>query len=408
MSSTSGVDFDPNRHIDYLTFEHMTVVVTEKKLHDQIFLIDSDPELLVDLVKKVASTDTDAVKIGVLYRACGHTTPFCIEKVMLDDDEEVVVVYNTDSMALDGELVDQAREEIQKTVRILAEDFPVYSLAFENAELAQIWKRQFDQGSCATFALFDLEQILAMEMGQFYDFAKGCSRKLDDENPNIFVLGGLPVCLMAAIQSVQGRTEHSIIIRSGLMIPTGNDDTCFSVNGEITTMRTLRLQVTQSGLFNPIIAIANQQNLDLFRLADLFETPPGTLSRNRLPSLGNIIFDSSVKQNDQLHDREDKSPLQKDRISDNEEEDEKPPWQNGSISESKEDEGKSPLQNDKTFECTAKSKNKISSERRVFLALMTVAIMYLVHVFAVAKDNTEKLQEVETDDLDDEETKQQR
>jgi hypothetical protein len=55
-----------------------------------------------------------------------------------------------------------------------------------------------------------------------------------------------------------------------------------------------------------------------------------------------------------------------------------------------------------------KSKNQISSERRVFVALVIVAIVYLVHVFAVAKDNTEELQEVENDNLDDEENKQQR
>ena len=162
MSSASGIDLDPN--IEYLTFEHMSIVLTEKKLDDQIFLIDSDPKLLVDLVTKVASTDTDAVKIGVLYRAGGHVTPFCIEKIIFDD-EEVVVVYNTDSMALDIELFDQACEEIQMTIRLLAEKFPVYSLAFENAEMAQRWRRQFDQGSCATFALFDLEQLLAMDTG---------------------------------------------------------------------------------------------------------------------------------------------------------------------------------------------------------------------------------------------------
>jgi hypothetical protein len=274
MSVTLDINFD--QHIDYATFEHMAIVVTEKKLDNQIFLIDSDPQLLVDLVKKVASTDTDAVKIGVLYRACGHTTPFCIEKVLLDEEEEIVVVYNTDSMALDRELVDHAREEIQNTIRMLAKHVPVYSLAFENAELSQRWKRQFDQGSCATFALFDLEQILAMEMGQFYDFVQKCSSKLDDENPNIFVLGRLPVCLMAAIQSA---------------------------------MQKLPLQITQAGLFNPMIALVNQQNLDLFRFADYFETPPGTFSRNRLRTIGNIIFESAIKQNDRLYDcREEKHP----------------------------------------------------------------------------------------------------
>lgn len=66
------------------TFDHMHFVLSGKNVKEgTIYLIDNDIKTMLNFIKLIKTEDTAPLKIGVLFRINGHTSPFCIEKKYL-------------------------------------------------------------------------------------------------------------------------------------------------------------------------------------------------------------------------------------------------------------------------------------------------------------------------------------
>lgn len=280
------------------SFDHMPFILKEMGWKEgEIFLIDNDQEALIKLIGLVRDLDCEEVKIGVLFRVDGHTTPFCIEKKFLkkkglyieeDTDEiieyckekERVVVYNTDSTAMD---IDQG-DSIRALVREVAKVADVYSLAFEdpNGSIVRDFKRQSDEGSCATFSLHDIRQII--DDRSFYEFVMENSKMVmgdinskigvnDSDSNNalygLYNLKKLPPALIATMQSINGKEEAGAIIRNGLRTIIGNQEVSsedeFRINGELINLASLIGDIDEEGCYiNPVINIMNEHNSLLY------------------------------------------------------------------------------------------------------------------------------------------------
>jgi hypothetical protein len=162
------------------TFEHMHWIFEGKKVQEgTIFLIDEDIDTLINLITLIKEEDTLSVKIGVLLRINGHTTPLCIEKKIEERDNgdvENIYVYHTDSTVMDIDVGGTIKEIIHK----ISEKgiCCVYSLGIIDKErnILRNYKRQSDEQSCATFSLFDVEQMLKMD---FFQFANKNSERVE-------------------------------------------------------------------------------------------------------------------------------------------------------------------------------------------------------------------------------------
>jgi hypothetical protein len=258
-----------------VNFDFMPYILAAKKVAPgTIFLIDNDVDVLLELIKLVRETDTCSVKIGVLFRLSGHTTPFCIEKIVPEDDElssssmgsnsmEKVVVYHTDSVVMD---IDQG-DEIKEVVKQISKVVPIYSLGYYDPDqtILRDYKRQSDEYSCATYTLFDVEEIIQMN---FYQFAKENSNEYSD---NLFILNKLPSIFMATIQSIEGSKEGGTVVRNGLkhFIKENPRDSVQTIiiNGEKTSLRKIYKELQEEGISNPIIQIINQYYYELYKNA---------------------------------------------------------------------------------------------------------------------------------------------
>ncbi|MBT4990012.1 MAG: hypothetical protein HOM96_05710 [Rickettsiales bacterium] len=248
------------------TFDHMSAIFLAKsKKEGEIFLIDDDIDALLSLINLIKQVDSEGVKIGVLFRISGHTTPFCIEKLIDDDDKEQVVAYHTDAVVMD---IDQS-DEMHHLVKEVAKIIPIYSLGFQDTDRLTLrdFKRQSDHGSCATYALFDVEEII--EDPSFNQFVKDNSNVTDDSN--IFDLQALPPVFMSTIQSIEGCSDAGVTIRNGLRylveqnkVPAQQQ---IKINGELTTLLSLMDDVTAEGIPNPIIDIMNEANFTYYEQA---------------------------------------------------------------------------------------------------------------------------------------------
>lgn len=169
-------------------------------------------EALSHAVRQIKSSESLSVKIGILYRTAGHTTPILVEKVVRDDKEEdagEIFIYNTDSTALDIDAADAIRQDLQE----LSQFGQVYSLAYEDPtqKIMHSYKRQHDKESCATFSLIDLENMLREDFGKF-----ARHHSIVTEHPNISTLTKLPASFMYVTQSVEGKEEYGERTRKGL------------------------------------------------------------------------------------------------------------------------------------------------------------------------------------------------
>jgi hypothetical protein len=254
------------------------ILAAKKVTPGTIFLIDNDVDVLLELIKLVRDTDTCSVKIGVLFRVSGHTTPFCIEKIIPEDEElssdskssnsmEKVVVYHTDSVVMDIDQGDAVKEVVEQISKVV----PIYSLGYYDPDqtILRDYKRQSDEYSCATYTLFDVEEMIQMN---FYQFAQENSNKYSD---NLFILKKLPPIFMATIQSIEGRKEAGTVVRNGLKHfitenPRDADQTII-INGEKTSLRKIYKELQEEGISNPIIQIMNQYYYELYKNATEYQ-----------------------------------------------------------------------------------------------------------------------------------------
>jgi hypothetical protein len=277
---------------DLSSFDHMPIIICGRGWKEGgIFLIDDDQEALIQLIELVKDLDCEEVKIGVLFRVDGHTTPFCIEKKCVnekdrctedhteDDNEEdteeivdKVVVYNIDSTAMD---IDQG-DSIRALVKEVAKVADIYSLAFQDSEeaIAISCKRQFDEGSCATFALHDIERIV--EDKHFYDFVVDPMNSDRVEN-GLFNLKRLPMTLKATMQSITAvKEEYDVIVKSALRgilanhrHPGVSEEDQFKINSEcanlLDLLDLLDARDESGGRINPVINILNERNGLIYR-----------------------------------------------------------------------------------------------------------------------------------------------
>lgn len=290
------------------TFTHMPYILAQKQVSEgEIFLIDGDVVALQGLIRLIKETDTEDVKIGVLFRVNGHTTPFVIEKIFDESTEQdTVCVYHTDSVVMDIDVID----DIKAVVRAIAEDTLIYSLGIHDPQgvILRDYKRQFDASSCATYALYDIEQILMMD---FYAFVRQNS---DLITGNLYNLTSLPHALMAAIQSVNGRQEAGMQLRNGLQYYVDCDPERANhpivVNGESTTLTRLLQEIRQERISNPIIDIMNSNNLALYDMG-LSRFDESSVRKHKLTAedieknrtkYADLIFDIATRQFDAQSD----------------------------------------------------------------------------------------------------------
>jgi hypothetical protein len=266
-------------------FDHMSAILKDKgKKEGEIFLIDGDIEALKGLINLIETTPSEDVRIGVLFRVAGHTTPFCIEKKFNEENElETVSVYRTDSVVMD---IDQ-REEIRALVNEVATVAPIYSLGFEDRDgsILRDYKRQSDVGSCATYSLFDVEEMI--KDSSFSDFVASHHNTTDAHN--IFDINALPAVFMATIQSINGIEEAGERIRNGLRhfierstIPT---DQQIEINGEITNLVALMIKIEAEQIPNPVIDIMNETNLKHYNNAHGDEVTIYDLDSHKLQTM---------------------------------------------------------------------------------------------------------------------------
>jgi hypothetical protein len=244
------------------TFDHMPAILKSKGREEgEVFLIDGDVEALKGLISLVKDTDSEEIKIGVLFRVDGHTTPFCIEKKIDESGEETISVYHTDSVVMD---IDQG-EQTRQLIREVAKVAPVYSLGFQDSDrsILRDFKRQSDIGSCATYSLFDIEEMIKDR--DFSDFV-AANHKITRED-NIFDLCALPPVFMSTIQSIDGKQDADADenIRNGLryFIEKNNipEQQLMEINGEMTSLLTLMREIEEEQIKNPVIDIMNETNL---------------------------------------------------------------------------------------------------------------------------------------------------
>lgn len=244
------------------TFNHMPYILAKKQVPEgEIFLIDGDIKAFQSLIQLIKETETEDIKIGVIFRVNGHATPFVIEKIFDEKTEkDNVCVYNTDAVVMDIDAVD----DIKALINVIAQDTPIYSLGIRDPQgnILRDYKRQFDTSSCATYSLYDIEQILRMD---FHSFALEHSEQISE---NLYNLQALPPALMASIQSVNGKKEAGIQLRNGLeyCVSANPNDASkeIVVNGEVTTLKKLLEEIQQEHISNPIIDIMNYNNLNLY------------------------------------------------------------------------------------------------------------------------------------------------
>ncbi|WP_148299485.1 hypothetical protein [endosymbiont of Acanthamoeba sp. UWC8] len=274
---------------DYnITFEQLPYILKDRDkilpsaLKRNIILIDltSDSDkTLEELVKLVYSTDSLPMKLGVLCRINGHTTPFCIEKVIYDDDNEEVCIYHTDSVVMDCDQQPLMVNLIKSLSQLSTEEGKRYVKIFSHGfldpknEIKRDYKRQSDGYSCPTFSLFDIEFMLE---NNFLDFAKKYSFPADSEN-NIYCLTRLPEYLMSTIQSIEGSNDGGEVVRKGLKGIIEDKkldiDKEFIINGERLTLRTQFSQILESfeqekdsgRPFNPIIEILIRRYFKVYK-----------------------------------------------------------------------------------------------------------------------------------------------
>jgi hypothetical protein len=285
------------------SFDHMSAILKAKGVKEgEIFLIDGDKDALVNLIALIKGADTEEVKIGVLFRVNGHTTPFCIEKKIDENDVETMVVYNTDSVVMD---IDQG-DAVRDVVRRIAQETKIYSLGFADpkGEILRDFKRQSDIGSCATYALFDIEEII--KDGDFSKFVAE-NHTATTEN-NIFDINALPLVFMSTIQSINGSEESGTVVRNGMSYFIERNeiskDHQITINGEVTDLLTLMQEIKEADILNPVMAIMNAANLALYDNAcnnydeASFEiyTLGGAKFLSQSKRLGEAIFDVACKQ----------------------------------------------------------------------------------------------------------------
>lgn len=251
-------------------FDHMPAILKAKGWKEgEIFLIDDDSQALIGLINFIRGIDSEGVRIGVLFRIEGHTTPFCIEKKVCDDESETIVVYHTDSVVMD---IDQG-EATRELVKLISKVAPIYSLGFEDRDkhILRDFKRQSDEASCATYSLFDIEEMI--KDPHFHTFIAQNHKQTREDN--IFDICSLPPVFMSTIQSINGNNDESGVIRNGLkhfiteMTENYNvpEQTKIKINGEITDLVTLIQEIEEEDIPNPVINIMNEINLEHYHKA---------------------------------------------------------------------------------------------------------------------------------------------
>lgn len=256
-----------------VNFDHMPYILEHRdlnlkgssKLAGEIFLIDGDIERFKKFIEIIMDTDTSSLKVGVLFRIEGHTTPFCIEKKVDDDsDDEQIIVYHIDSVVMDIDAGPAIKDLIRK---ISPYADTIYSLGFNDPTglILRDYKRQSDQRSCATFSLFDLGIMLEDD-----DFEVLALEYADRKNPsgNIYTLTKLPPKMMSTIQSINGTQDAGEIIRNGLkhivMSRPAESNIMFEINQEITSLTQIYKEIREEDIQNPIIDILNKTYLDMY------------------------------------------------------------------------------------------------------------------------------------------------
>lgn len=248
-------------------FDHMSAILKDKgRQEGEIFLIDGDVDALKGLIKLIEEVDSQGVRVGVLFRADGHTTPFCIEKKIDEDsEEETMCVYHTDSVVMDIDQGDLVRELVKQ----VSEVAPVYSLGFEDKDksILRDFKRQSDIGSCATYSLFDVEEMI--KNSDFSKFVEENNRQTDEND--IFDICALPPAFMSTIQSIDGKEDMDETVRNGLKYFINNNNIpkgqAIEINGEITNLVKLMEEIEEEKIPNPVIDIMNEINLQHFNNA---------------------------------------------------------------------------------------------------------------------------------------------
>lgn len=251
-------------------FDDMAAILKDKNIpQGKIFIIEDDKDALTNLVQMIRGVDSFGIKVGVIYKVGGHTTAFCIDKIINEDDEESLMVYNVDSVAMD---IDEA-EEMRAVVVALAEVADeVYSLGFDDRkpEVIRDYKRQYDISSCVTQVLYDVEAML--NSPDFYEFVRNNSEVVPTDEGAIFNLEKLPPIMMATMQSIYGKDDMGTRVRNGLLnyINSFPDlaEEVFEIDGEVTSINQLMAQMTaiaaEAGhdkITNPLLNIFNTENV---------------------------------------------------------------------------------------------------------------------------------------------------
>jgi hypothetical protein len=151
--------------------------------------------------------------IGILYRPGAHTTP-----IFLTRNGREVIAINTDSVLFyvdDGEMLKCDLQE-------LSQHMAVYSLGITAGEESEL-RRQYDNYSCAVFAMHDLIHMLetdfvACEGKPLVDFVLAESRVVPSGagGGKLYDLRALPSVFMAITQSIHGKKEAGVEVRRGL------------------------------------------------------------------------------------------------------------------------------------------------------------------------------------------------
>jgi hypothetical protein len=273
---------------DLSSFDRMPIITNGRGWKEgEIFLIDDDQEALIRLIELLKDLDCEEMKIGVLFRVDGHTTTFCIEKKCVNekvcniedhaegrtegDTENFVdrvVVYNIDSTAMD---IDQS-DSIRALVKEVAKVADIYSLAFQDSDgaITTDCKRQFDEGSCATFALHDIGRMV--EDQHFYDFVVDPMNS-DPVEKGLLNLKTLPMSLKVTMQSITVAKEHEVLVKTGLKRIVENqgfsEEDQFKINNECTSLldllNVLDARDEYGGRINPVINILNEHNGLIYR-----------------------------------------------------------------------------------------------------------------------------------------------
>ena len=211
-----------------LTFDDMKYVIharnsarlSEGKALLDIFLCTMKEEL-ADFVKNVVRDERIGnVKIGVVYRPSGHSTPILIEK-----DGEYITFYNVDSTLFDTDDSDQIKQDLLYVVQE-CQPCELYSLAFDSSKTDIAYRRQYDEYSCATYSLIDCHKMFKPYFSQFaFDNSAPVDPRvlavLDKgfkvgDDTEVYNLTALPVEFMKSMQSLKGRHAGGVTERKGM------------------------------------------------------------------------------------------------------------------------------------------------------------------------------------------------